>query len=176
MYYQNEDTLLLLNSISEYSGSSVLEIGVGSGRICEKLKENFSFVVGTDVDIESIKYCKTSIESQIHWICCDVVSAIHGKFDLIVSNPPYLPNEENHDSQDGSIYGGREGIELTCRFIEDSLPLLTMNGRIIIVSSSLANLEDLENFITHKNLEKKIINTKILFFETLFVYELKFKS
>jgi len=176
MYHQRDDTLLLLDSISEYSGSSVLEIGVGSGQICHKLKENFSFVVGTDVDIESIKYCKTSTESQIHWICCDVVSAIHGKFDLIVSNPPYLPNEENHDSQDIAIYGGREGIELTCRFIEDSIPLLTMNGRIIILSSSLANLKYLENFISHKNLEKKIINTKILFFETLYVYELKFKS
>ncbi|MDR4510867.1 MAG: methyltransferase [Nitrososphaeraceae archaeon] len=175
MYDQCEDTLLLIDSISEYSGSSVLEIGVGSGGICRKLIENFSFVVGTDVEIESIKSCKKNI-SKIHWICCDVVSAICGKFDLIVSNPPYLPNEDIYDIQDRTIYGGKEGIELTCRFIEDSIPLLKMNGKIIIVCSSLANLESLENFISYKNLEKKIINTKKIFFETLYVYELKFKS
>ncbi|MFB5598752.1 MAG: HemK2/MTQ2 family protein methyltransferase [Nitrososphaeraceae archaeon] len=175
MYNQNDDTLLLLHSITGYSGSSVLEIGVGSGRICQSLRKNFSFVVGIDIDIDSIKYCKNNIGSQIHWLCCDVVSAIVGKFDLIVSNPPYLPNEDTNKFQDRTIHGGRVGIELTLRFIEDSLPLLKTNGKIIIISSSLANLRHLDNFISYKNLKKRIISSKKFFFETLYVYELSLK-
>lgn len=175
MYNQNDDTLLLFHSIKGYSGSSVLEIGAGSGLICQRLRENFSLVVGIDIDIESIKYCKTNIGSQIHWLCCDAVSAIVGKFDLIISNPPYLPNEDKKNDQDRTIHGGREGIELTLRFIEDSIPLLKTNGKIIIISSSLANLRHLDNFISYKNLKKKIISTKKFFFETLYVYELSIK-
>jgi release factor glutamine methyltransferase len=175
MYIQNDDTLLLLESIKRYTGLSVLEIGVGSGRICEKLSENFEFVVGIDVDIESIKYCQKNIDSQnrksqINWLCCDVVSSIVGKFDLIVSNPPYLPNEDAYDVQDQTVYGGTNGVELTIRFINESLPLLNKHGKIIIISSSLANINYLNEYISNKNLEKKIINKKKLLFYTIYLY------
>ena len=55
MYLLSDDTLLLIDSINGYSGFSALEIGVGAGTVCTKLKNNFDFVVGVDIDIEVYK-------------------------------------------------------------------------------------------------------------------------
>lgn len=172
MYLPSDDTLLLIDSINGYSGFSALEIGVGAGDVCTKLKTNFDFVVGVDIDIEAIRYCKNNIKSQITWICCDVVSCITGKFDLIVSNPPYLPSEKTCDIKDITIYGGKNGVEMTIKFIQDSLSLLKHDGKIIFVVSSIGDTNKLDKFIRDNKLEKKIINEKKLFFEFLYVYEI----
>lgn len=172
MYIPSDDTLLLIDSINGYSGFSALEIGVGSGTVCTKLKNNFDFVVGVDIDIEAIRYCKNNIKSQITWICCDVVSCITGKFDLIVSNPPYLPNEKGFDIKDNTIYGGKNGVEMTIKFIQDSLSLLKRDGKLMIIVSSIGMMNELDKFIMDNKLEKKIINEKKLFFEILYVYEI----
>jgi release factor glutamine methyltransferase len=172
LYLPSDDTLLLIDSINGYSGFSALEIGVGAGDVCTKLKTNFDFVVGVDIDIEAIRYCKNNIKSQITWICCDVVSCITGKFDLIVSNPPYLPSEKKCDIKDITIYGGKNGVEMTIKFIQDSLSLLKDDGKIIFVVSSIGATNKLDKFIRDNKLEKKIINEKKLFFEFLYVYEI----
>jgi release factor glutamine methyltransferase len=172
LYLPSDDTLLLIDSLNGYSGFSALEIGVGAGDVCTKLKTNFDFVVGVDIDIEAIRYCKNNIESQITWICCEVVSCITGKFDLIVSNPPYLPSEKTCDIKDITIYGGKNGVEMTIKFIQDSLSLLKHDGKIILVVSSIGAINKLNKFIRDNKLEKKIINEKKLFFEFLYVYEI----
>jgi release factor glutamine methyltransferase len=169
MYKPNLDSFLLIDSIKNYFGYSALEIGTGSGIVSQFLSRYFKNVVATDIDFKSLLYCKTNTNSKITLICCDATTAISGKFDLIVSNPPYLPNDPFYDI---ALHGGITGIEKTIHFIESGITNLKKHGYIILIVSSLSDILKLDNFIFKKKLQKKIINKKKLFAETLYVYEL----
>ena len=169
MYKPNLDSFLLIDSLKKYSGYSALEIGTGSGIVSKFLLNNFKNVVATDIDFKSLLYCKTNSKSKISLICCDATTAIVGKFDLIVSNPPYLPDDTFHDI---AIHGGITGIEKTIHFIESGITNLKRHGYIILIVSSLSDVIKLDNFIAKRRIHKKILNKKELFCETLYVYEL----
>src|ERR1051326_6063897 len=136
MYAPGDDSLMLLECIKAYSGRAALEIGVGSCLIADSLRQNFETVIGTDIDIEAIRFCK-SHGSRVHLICCDAATALRGSFDLIVSNPPYLPNDyarqENASRSDRTIYGGPTGIEVTMHFIQSAYLLLAPAGKMLFV-------------------------------------------
>ena len=180
MYAPSDDTFLLADCISQYSGTWALEIGVGSGLLVDILEKNFTYVVGSDIDLQALQYCKQqkiSSPSNVLLVCCDAGSAFGiGKFDLIVSNPPYLPNEDGNininNILDPTVHGGPTGIEATIHFIKSALPLLARDGKLLIVISSLANSSALDKMVLENNIYKKIVKEKRLFYETLSIVEL----
>jgi release factor glutamine methyltransferase len=174
MYRPSEDSLLLAESVKQYTGKSALEIGVGSGIILKILHDNFKIVAGTDVHIMSLKYCKDNLPNDIMLVCCDAASVFHYRFDLIVSNPPYLPIE-NHKSKDFAINGGSRGIEMTLHFIRSGISILDIKGKMLIISSNLSDTTELEEYISKMNLKKTIIKERKLFFETLQSIEISFE-
>jgi HemK-related putative methylase len=174
MYIPSEDSLLLAKSVKQYSGKSALEIGVGSGIILKILYDNFKIVAGTDVHFMSLKYCKDNLPNDIMLACCDAASAFHCRFDLIVSNPPYLPLED-YEKKDYAISGGSTGIEMTLHFIRSGISILDTRGKMLIISSNLSDTTKLEESISQMNLNKTIIKQKKLFFETLQCIEISFK-
>lgn len=169
MYLPDVDSFLLIDSLKEYSGESALEIGTGTGIVSNFLLKNFKNVVSTDIDYNSVLYCKKRYNSKITFICCDAATAIVSKFDLIVSNPPYLPNDLFHDR---TIHGGRTGIEKTIDFIHSSISNLAKYGHMILIVSSLSDIPKLDRFIFEKKINRKVINKRRIFYETLYVYEL----
>ena len=174
MYLPSEDSILLAESVEQYSGKSALEIGVGSGIILKILHDNFKIVAGTDVHFMSLKYCKENLPNDIMLACCDAASVFHYRFDLIVSNPPYLPIE-NHKSKDFAINGGSRGIEMTLHFIRSGISILDIKGKMLIISSNLSDTTELEEYISKMNLKKTIIKERKLFFETLQSIEISLK-
>jgi release factor glutamine methyltransferase len=173
MYSPAEDSLLLAESIKQYTGKSALEIGVGSGIILKILHDNFKIVAGTDIHFMSLKYCRDNLPNDIMLACCDAASVFHYRFDLIVSNPPYLPLD--NVKKDYAINGGSTGIEMTLHFIRSGISILDMLGRMLIISSNLADTTKLEESISQMNLKKTIIKQRKLFFETLQCIEISFK-
>ena len=169
MYIPDVDSFLLIDSIQDYFGQSALEIGTGSGIVSKYLLNNFKNVVSTDLDYNSLLYCKKQNNSKISLICCDATTAIFSKFDLIVSNPPYLPYDAFYDK---TIHGGINGIETTIHFIRFAISNLRKCGYIILIVSSLSDISKLDRFIFEQNINRKIINKKKIFYETLYVYEL----
>ena len=174
MYLPSEDSLLLAESVQQYSGQSALEIGVGSGIILRILHDNFKIVAGTDVHFMSLKYCKDKLPNDIMLACCDAASAFEYRFDLIVSNPPYL-QMENYETKDCALDGGLTGIEITLHFIRSGISILNTTGKMLIISSSLSNISKLEESISEMNLKKTIIKERKLFYETLQSMEISFK-
>lgn len=169
MYVPAEDTFLLMECVQKYAGQWALEIGVGSGAVAQSLATNFKNVVGTDINPASLAYCRGR---GLLLVCCDAASALANvKFDLIVSNPPYLPDDSEKDL---TVHGGPAGIETTLHFVESALPLLSKSGRMLFVVSSLADSSALDSLAKKKNLKKKVVKEKALFYERLYVVELTF--
>jgi release factor glutamine methyltransferase len=145
-------------------------MGTSSGFILRELSKNFSIVVGTDIDFYSLKLIlKMSRNERV--ICCDAATALRNiKFDMIVFNPPYLPNTNNN--VDKTVDGGPTGIELSIHFLISAIGKLTNNGKILMLVSSLSDTEKLDRFIEKNNLMMKKIAQKDLFYETLKIIEL----
>jgi release factor glutamine methyltransferase len=174
MYAPSDDTFLLADCIRQYNGRRALEIGVGSGLLLNILEKNFAYVAGSDIDLQALQHCKQQKTSaNVLLVCCDSGSAFGiGKFDLIVSNPPYLPNDDNNNIRDPAVHGGPTGIELTVHIINSALPLLAGDGKMLIVISSFANSSALDKVVVENKMHKKVLKKKRLFYETLSILEL----
>jgi len=141
-----------------------LEIGTGSGVHLETAlssgvkKEN---IFSCDIDQKSVNHCNLL---GFHCIQSDLFEKIVGKFDLIIFNPPYLPDDKFDKEKDTS--GGKKGSEVINKFLKRAHKYLKNNGRILLVTSSLTKGLDFLNY------NKKLLQKKKIFFEELYVYEL----
>lgn len=167
MYVPSDDTFLLADCIRQYSGRWALEIGVGSGILLNLLEKNFANVAGSDIDLRALEHCRGRSGAML--VCCDAASAFKGKFDLIVSNPPYLSDDEVKDM---TVHGGPKGIETTIHFLQSALSLLAQDGKMLLVISSLADSSALDQLVMEKKMRKKVVMEKKMFYETLSVIEL----
>jgi release factor glutamine methyltransferase len=167
MYVPSDDTFLLADCIRQYRGMWALEIGVGSGVLLNLLEKNFANVAGSDVDFCALEHCRGRSGAML--ACCDAASAFAGEFDLIVSNPPYLPDD---GVKDITVHGGSKGIEVTIHFVQSALPLLARDGKMLLVISSLADSSALDQLVMEKKMRKKVVKEKTIFYETLSVVEL----
>lgn len=92
-----DNTIKLLNKY--FKSPKVLEIGTGSGCISIVLKneiENID-ITATDISKEALKVAKNNAkenQSDINFINTNIYDGINDKFDCIISNPPYISNEE----------------------------------------------------------------------------------
>jgi release factor glutamine methyltransferase len=190
-YLPSEDSILLADCLKDYSGSMALDIGVGSGIITQALCENFKEVVGTELVFEILNKCREDIVNTLknsekklenkegfELVCADGASPFRDNiFDLIVSNPPYLPDDYDNEGakiHDRAIYGGKSGIEVTLNIIKSSLTTLKRDGSVLVIVSSLTDHSRLQELLKVFNLNMKKIVDKRLFFETLSVVEIRF--
>jgi len=162
-YAPAEDTYFLEDNIVNEKGKNALDIGTGSGYLTRTLSQNFSQVIGTDIDFNSLINQNKKIKNRI---CCDAADALNCKFDLIVCNMPYLQSDEIWDRR---VDGGKEGVEIPLKIIKSAVKCLNDSGKMLFVTSSLANYDKLIDESEKLGLELKIVARKKLFFEELII-------
>ena len=117
---------LALKRFSKDAPLRILDLGTGSGCILISLLSEFGESIGYGVDLSfgavkmaQLNAAKNNVNNRASFICGSWVDAISGKFDLIVSNPPYISNQiiptlskevRNHDPI-LSLDGGVDGLE-----------------------------------------------------------------
>jgi release factor glutamine methyltransferase len=93
---------IILKSCSKDSTIRILDIGTGSGCIAITLKKELPFasVSAMDVSEEALSVAMQNAQhlgAHVHFIHADLMEwTSDGKWDMIVSNPPYIPKEEAH--------------------------------------------------------------------------------
>ncbi len=90
------------------------------------------------------------------------------KFDLIIFNPPYLPQELK--KRDITIEGGKKGYEIIERFLSNVSNYLKKDGRILLLFSSLTNKRKINELVEKNKLRFIELEEKHIFFEDLYVY------
>ena len=96
IYEPSDDSFLLQKYVKKYASGKVLDIGTGSGIQTLTALENTKYVLASDINLEAVKKVRTL---GINVIKSDLFSSIKGKFDLIIFNPPYLPEDRNEDKE-----------------------------------------------------------------------------
>lgn len=165
-YSPAEDTYFLEDNILDEKGKIALDIGTGTGYLTRTLSQNFSKVIGTDIDFDSLLQNK-KVDNRI---CCNGADALYCKFDLIVCNMPYLQSDE---IQDRRVDGGPEGVKVPLEIIKSAVRCLDDSGKMLFVTSTLANYEKLIKKTEELGFSANIISRKKLFFEELLLVEVK---
>ncbi len=124
-----------------------LDIGFGSGCIMLSiLKERRDFrAVGVDISNHAVKVCninaiKLGVESRVKLFNSDIDKFNQGKYDLIISNPPYIKNlEMKYLEKDVknfepklALNGGLDGISEIRKIIKKSSELIKYGGKLIL--------------------------------------------
>jgi predicted Ser/Thr protein kinase len=100
----------------------------------------------------------------------DLFSNVSGKFDTIIFNPPYLPQDKG--IEDAALYGGKKGWELSERFFNEASGFLKYGGVILFLFSSYTDKRKVDELISSNLLESTLLaSRKFAFFEELFVYK-----
>jgi len=126
---------------------SILDIGVGSGCILLTiLKERKNFYgAGIDIskrslDISKINAKNLGVESRVKFYQSDIDKFAKGKYDLIVSNPPYikscdlkyLESDVINFEPKLALDGGLDGLSKIRKVINKSSELIKKNGKFIL--------------------------------------------
>ena len=144
-----ETELLIYKVVNFFKNkkANILDIGTGSGCILLSiLKElNFSRGIGIDISPKAIqmaeansKNLKLCYRSKFRVVNLDKFNL--GKYDLIVSNPPYIPSRDIKNlSKDiinyeplTALNGGSDGLDLIKKVIYKSNHLLKRNGLLAL--------------------------------------------
>jgi len=171
VYYPREDSTMLEKWVRKHSKGKVLDVGTGSGIQAIAAAQNHAVtsVLAADIQKGVIEYCKKNINNKkIRFIQSDLFENIHGKFDTIIFNPPYLPRELK--LRDLTIEGGRKGYEVIERFLNDAAGFLKPEGIVLMVFSSLTKKEKVRQFISNSMLEFLELEKTHIFFEDIYVY------
>ena len=157
-FYVNENTLIprpdteiiveqILKITKNKNNLRILDIGVGSGCILLSIlkeKKNF-YGTGIDIsknslDISRINAKKLFVDERVKFFQSDVDKFDQGKYDLIVSNPPYIEKSKlKYLERDvigfepkQALDGGIEGITEISKVIIRSSEMIKKNGFLIL--------------------------------------------
>ncbi len=145
------DSELIVEYILKYTKNrsklNILDIGVGSGcLLLSVLKERNNFYgVGIDINQKCINICKKNtlnlnISNRTKFFKSDIDKFNCGKYDLIVSNPPYINKLDlqylEKDVIDFepkiALDGGLDGISVIRKVINKSSDLIKNNGKFFL--------------------------------------------
>jgi len=158
---------LIINKFPLNSSINLCEIGCGSGCLIITLLKNFKNWKGTAIDISSnaLEVAKINAKThevfdKIHFINSNIFSQIspHNQFDLIISNPPYIPTNDIENLQDEvrlyeprlALDGGIDGLNFYREIADNSSKFLTENGKIF-VEIGYNQFDEVKNIFFKKN-------------------------
>lgn len=183
VYEPSEDSFLFAENLNVEKGSCVLDVGTGCGILGIVAARKASKVIAVDLNPYAVLCAKensmlNNVRSKMVFMQTDLLTALNEKaeFDLILFNAPYLPATETEtESWIGRSWaGGANGRQVIDRFIPEASLHLKPSSRILLMQSTLANVEQTIHKLEHHNLKTRVkTERKLPFFETLTLIEAK---
>jgi release factor glutamine methyltransferase len=150
----------------------ILEVGTGSGNIAVSLAKfvKHSQITSVDISLEALAVAKKnaalhSVESQITFSCSDIFDqadeVFHTQYDLLVSNPPYVPKDEWEQLQKevkdfeplAALTDGDDGFKFYHQ-MASIIPVILKPGGSIIFEVGFGRAESVANELLKVGLEK----------------------
>jgi release factor glutamine methyltransferase len=125
----------------------ILDIGTGSGALLLTLLSEMPNAVGlgTDISVAALAIARENAErnrmtARCSFVTSNIAAGVQGKFDLVVSNPPYvvsseiasLPPEVRDYDPAPALDGGHDGLDAYRAIAADVARLLAGGGRLIV--------------------------------------------
>jgi len=163
-----EEVLYLYDQYFEHEKVRVLDLGTGSGCIglTLSLEEKNMDVSVSDISVKALEVAKNNSEklnADVSIIHSDLFENIKGTFDIIVSNPPYIPDEEALDNivkkePDVALFGGSLGVDFYEKILKQIKPFLKEKALIAFEHGYMQN--DVIRAFVNKHLPNAIVIQK----------------
>ena len=176
VYKPAEDSFLFSENLQIEAGTRVLDMGTGCG-ILGIIAAKEAEVVAVDLNPYAIRCARenariNNVRSKMVFIQGDLFTFLNQKlsFDVVLFNAPYLPvGDSDLDSWIGYAWaGGAIGRQVIERFISEVPKHLKPEGYVLMMQSSLANIEETICRFTEYHLKAEVVaEQKLPFFEKL---------
>jgi release factor glutamine methyltransferase len=173
VYPPSEDTFLMLDCVEARSHESILEMGCGTGILALHCSKVGGIVTAVDINPKSVECTRANATSNgldMKVIQSDLFLDVEGVFDLIIFNPPYVPDEIRGDIE-RSWAGGEDGIRVLDRFLREAPNHLAKGGRILVLLSTTMKDAPLQCVLSQFVRDR--LASKKLFFEEIWVEQLR---
>ena len=183
VYEPAEDSFLFAENLEVGAGERVLDMGTGCGILGILAAKKARDVIAVDVNPYAVSCAKenaalNNVRGKMAFVQGDLFTWLSGKatFDVILFNAPYLPAEEGEEaSWIGRAWaGGATGRQIIDRFIAKAPNHLKQTGRVLLMQSTLANVEETMHRFAECHLNARVVADRALpFFETITLIEAK---
>jgi len=180
VYEPAEDSFLLAQNLTINEGDSVLDMGTGCGIQAVLAAQKARKVLATDVNPNAVRCathnaCLNNVADKIEVRQGNLFEPVKvdERFNVILFNAPYLPSEasEERDLASQAWAGGETGRSIIDRFIAEASRYLKSNGRVLLVQSSLSDVEQSLRMFSERGLDAKVIAESKVAFENIVVIE-----
>lgn len=176
VYQPAEDSALLASVAEDVVGANdcVLEVGTGSGWVAERVRdETGADVVAADLNPHATRQARDRGLSAVR---ADLVSAFRdGAFDVVLFNPPYLPEDAaaaRDDWMETALTGGEDGRAVVDPFVETVGRVLAPDGCVLVLVSSLTGVDAVVEHAGECGFSAVALREESYPFETLSVLKL----
>ncbi|MDP3741838.1 MAG: methyltransferase [Candidatus Micrarchaeota archaeon] len=178
VYKPREDSFLLAAAVEKFASGNVLDMGTGSGiqAIVAAKKKEVMQVTAVDASENALKCAEANavsnkVKEKINFICSNLFENVDGIFDTVIFNPPYVPvePEEKLDAESMAWHGGKDGRSVLEPFLDTFSPFVSPGGQLLLLQSSLNDLEKTERKLKALKFSTEVISTEAFFFEKIHV-------
>jgi release factor glutamine methyltransferase len=147
-------------------GSDVLDVCTGSGALALTAARGGARATAVDVSRRSVATVRLNARLngvRVEALRGDLFGPVEGRrFDLVVSNPPYLPGDEDLPRRGSSRAweGGSTGRLLVDRIVERAPAHLRPGGRLLMVHSSVTGLDRTLEALAEKGLRTEVLERR----------------
>lgn len=187
VYSPSDDTDMLAETLKVPRGARVLDLCAGSGVLGLLAAPRSREVVLADDDPAAVEAARANAERNglrnVRVVKSDLFAEVEGRFDLIIFNPPYLPQGEGADEL--FLYdelqkrwrnvgfhawdGGPDGRKVIDRFLETFGPHLAPGGRLHMIGSTLSDYAKTVEDLERRGMKVKVVKRRSYFFEEVVV-------
>jgi len=144
-----ETELLIEAALEQFERTQairVLDVCTGSGCLAVGLGREFAHadIIASDISEDALAVARRNIERhglspRVQCRCADLLDGIAGPFDLIVSNPPYVPTTQVKSLQPevrefeppAALFAGEDGMQIVRRLLKQAADALAPEGILI---------------------------------------------
>ena len=145
-----ETELIVEAALAEFPRSGepldIADVGTGSGCLAVALARERpgSRIVATDISSAALEVARGNarrlgVAARIELVETDLLHGLQRQFDLIVSNPPYVPEHDRQSLQPEvrdyeparALYAGDDGLSVLRRLVDETAVRLKPEGRLI---------------------------------------------